>query len=241
MTFNPEDKDSLVMLSAGMESMIMLHALKRRLTSRLGAIFINVGQSSSERQLSYAKRICNAFGVHLEYLDIPNLRNLLIAYSNPPYEMVTEGANTEEEDSEAIPRGSCMIQTISSIYGVYHKYKYVYYGGTKSDILRVPNLPQLVSTVEEVVRLNTGINICVQAPFMGMSDDEVLQLGIDEGVNLAESWSCTWGNLYHCGECERCQKRKSVFASLSIADPTIYMNELRQAKESTKKNVSAIV
>lgn len=87
MKFDVEDKDTLVMLSAGMESMIMLHALKKRLTSRLGAIFINVGQYSNERQLAYAKRVCNELGVHLEYVDIPNLRNLLVAYSEPPYEM----------------------------------------------------------------------------------------------------------------------------------------------------------
>lgn len=225
MKFNAEDKDTLVMLSAGMESMILLHALKKRLSSRLGAIFINVGQYSNERQLAYAKRVCNELGIHLEYVDIPNLRNLLVAYSEPPYEMVTEGGLDVR-----IPRGSCMIQTMSAIYAAYHKYEYVYYGGTKSDIARVPNLPQLVSTVETVARLNTGIPISVKAPFIEMTDDEVLQLGLDESLNLSESWSCIWGHVYHCGDCERCQKRKSVFSKLGIADPTMYMNEREIAK-----------
>ncbi|MFB2894375.1 7-cyano-7-deazaguanine synthase [Aerosakkonemataceae cyanobacterium BLCC-F50] len=225
MKFIVEDKDTLVMLSAGMESTIMLHALKKRLTSRLGAIFINVGQYSAERQLSYAKKVCNELGVPLEYIDIPNLRNLLIAYSEPPYETVTEGGLDER-----IPRGSCMIQTMCGIHAAYHKYEYVYYGGTKSDISRVPNLPLLVSTVETVIRLNTGIQISVKAPFIEMEDDDVLQLGLDEGINLSESWSCTWGNLYHCGECERCQKRKSVFARLGLADPTRYMKEREISK-----------
>ncbi len=225
MKFNVEDKDSLVMLSAGMESMIMLQVLKKRLNSRLGAIFINVGQYSAERQLAYAKRVCNELGVPLEYVDIPNFRNLLIAYAEPPYEMVTEGGLDIR-----IPRASCSIQTMSAIYATYHNYKQIYYGGTKSDISRIPNLPKLVSTVETLVRLNTGIEISVQAPFIDMEDEEVLQLGINEGINLAESWSCNWGKVYHCGECERCQKRKSVFDRLRIADPTRYMKEREISK-----------
>lgn len=221
------------MLSAGMESMIMLHALRKRLTVRLGAIFFNVGQASAERQLSYAKRACNELGIPLEYVDIPNTRNMLIAYSEPPYEFVAESGTDER-----IPRGTCMVQTMSAVYAAHHKYKYLYYGGTRSDISRVPNLPKLVSAVETVARLNTGIDISVKAPFIEMSDDEVLQLGLDEGVNLAESWSCTWGHLHHCGECERCQKRKGVFAIQSLPDPTIYMKELLRAKEVTSSSAS---
>lgn len=228
-SINFPNQDSLVMLSGGMESVILMSLLKKHLTSsRLAALFVNVGQYSAERQLAYAKRLCSRFGVHLEYVDIHNFRDLLIAYAEPPYEMISEGG-----DDHTVPRGSCEIQVLAGLYAVYHKYDCVYYSGTKSDSNRVPNLPELIATAEKLIRLNTEIPISFKAPFLNLLDEDVLKLGIQEGVDIAESWSCNWGKRYHCGLCERCQKRMSVFKMLDISDPTIYENDINAAVKRT--------
>ncbi len=36
------------------------------------------------------------------------------------------------------------------------------------------------------------------------------------------TWSCHWGGLVHCGECNGCIIRKNRYESAGVEDPTPY-------------------
>jgi len=69
-------------------------------------------------------------------------------------------------------------------------------------------------------------HITIVHPFERMKRADVLTMGLDLGVNLAETVSC--GNervagAYNCGVCDWCIKRKERFAEANIKDTTSYM------------------
>ena len=62
----------------------------------------------------------------------------------------------------------------------------------------------------------------LEAPFLYMSKQQVVQLGSALHVPYAETWSCYKGGEYHCGTCGTCFERKEAFELAGVPDPTIY-------------------
>lgn len=212
--------DTLVELSGGMESTALLWAAKRRVIGRVGAVFFDVGQYSARRQLAFAKKACNELGVSLEHVDIPNIRNAYLDVLEPPYAFVAEGGG------QPLVMGTCFVTLTATIFGATHGYERVLYGGTKTDLARVPELPELLQSIQHLVRLNTRSSVELVAPFIDMEDVEVLRFALNEGFDVASTWSCIWGYRAHCGTCERCEKRRRVHEDAGVSDPTAYLEQV---------------
>jgi 7-cyano-7-deazaguanine synthase len=54
---------------------------------------------------------------------------------------------------------------------------------------------------------------------MTMRKSEILKIGLDLGVNYAETWSCYRGQETACGECPACVERRAAFGALQVTDP----------------------
>ncbi|MBC7269533.1 MAG: 7-cyano-7-deazaguanine synthase [Streptomyces sp.] len=206
-------QDTLVMLSGGMESVTALHYVKHHSAARVAAIFVNLGQDSAIRQLARAKEHCNLLGVHLEVLNLPDVRNLFLDVVEPPYNLVAEG-----------PRGlspeifgcydSVGATVMSALYAANHGYTQTIYGATASDRDRAPEIERMLSGTEDIVRASWGRGTTMIAPFLQMTDEEVAALALAERVDISRTWSCHYGGIEHCGSCERCLKRQRVFGVL---------------------------
>lgn len=211
--------DTLVELSGGMESTALVWAAKHQVIGRVGAVFFDVGQYSAERQLACAKKTCTELGVPLEHVDIPNYRNAYLDVLEPPYAFVAEGGGYP------LVMGTCFVTLAATIFGATHGYQHILYGGTRTDLQRVPELPELLASIQHLVRLNTRTQVEVMAPFIDMEDGDVLRYALAEGFDVSSTWSCIWGYREHCGTCERCDKRRRVHEEVSAPDPTSYLRQ----------------
>lgn len=214
--------DTLVVLSAGMESVTALNYVRRRSAARVAAIFVNLGQESSTRQLARSKEICNALGVHLEIVDIPNFRNLFLDVVEPPHNLVAEGPGGLAPDVFGCG-DSCGSVLIAGLYAANHGYEQTIYGATASDLDRAPEILTMLKSTEVTIRANWGRDTAIVAPFLDRTDEDVARLAASDDVDLSRTWSCHWGHVAHCGECERCVKRHRVFSNLAIDDRTEYL------------------
>ncbi|MBI2438676.1 MAG: 7-cyano-7-deazaguanine synthase, partial [Lentisphaerae bacterium] len=70
-----------------------------------------------------------------------------------------------------------------------------------------------------VLALNRRKKVVIQAPFMLLSKREVLKLGLELGVNYAQTWSCYCGEDTACGVCPACVERRGAFDALKTSDP----------------------
>ena len=70
-----------------------------------------------------------------------------------------------------------------------------------------------------------GMPIQLEAPLLNLSKAEIIQQGLELGVNYALTVSCYQANSKGeaCGKCDSCRLRKQGFAQAGIEDPTLYV------------------
>ena len=70
--------------------------------------------------------------------------------------------------------------------------------------------------------LNNSVRVC--RPYGGLTKAEVFRRG--QGLPLRLTFSCMVPvRSMHCGRCHKCSERKRAFASLNVADPTVYASQ----------------
>ena len=88
---------------------------------------------------------------------------------------------------------------------------------------------EYVAAFQEMANLATksaveGQKITVHAPLINMTKAEIIQKGVQHGINYAMTVSCYQANEngLACGLCDSCRLRREGFAKANIADPTRY-------------------
>ena len=69
-----------------------------------------------------------------------------------------------------------------------------------------------------------GQGFRIQAPLQNMSKAEIVQAGVQQGVDYALTVSCYQADDQGraCGHCDACRLRAAGFADASVPDPTHY-------------------
>lgn len=219
------DEDSAVLFSGGLDSTVLLHLVKQHVkNSRVAAFFQDFGQESAHRQCAYVQETCNKLGVPLHVLDAPKLVNTVLGIQGPPHIMQTEYAADGVHIMGSVG-GKFFVVIIALRLG----FKRIYHGLTASDAARWPNVDQVARLKAE----NDHMNAACERPFAissepflenDVTDDEVIHIGMSLGIELSETWSCLWGNRFHCGQCSSCLKRKGVLEMAKFTDTTQYLS-----------------
>ena len=88
---------------------------------------------------------------------------------------------------------------------------------------------EYVAAFQEMANLATksaveGQKITVHAPLINMTKAEIIQKGVQLGINYAMTVSCYQANEngLACGLCDSCRLRREGFAKANIADPMRY-------------------
>lgn len=95
--------------------------------------------------------------------------------------------------------------------------------------------PEFVAAFESLANLATklgveaasdgGARITIHAPLIDLSKSQIIQRGMELGVDYAQTMSCydPGDGLSHCGRCDACLLRKNGFAEAGVPDPTDYV------------------
>lgn len=208
------DEDSMVMLSGGVDSAVLLQAVRAKVSKRVSAVFSAFGQDAMERQRALASRLCNKLGVPLHVVEAPHIFHVDIAASDPPH--------IRQEETRGSQGNESLIAFIAARLG----YKWVYSGLTITDAKRWPDVDYVkTESALNALLAATSSTTRIARPYFtaGATDEDVLQFAINEKYAYDETWSCWWGLRFHCGQCPSCKKRKDVFANLGVADATRYL------------------
>jgi 7-cyano-7-deazaguanine synthase len=74
---------------------------------------------------------------------------------------------------------------------------------------------------EELLSLETGRQIEVLTPLIGLTKPEVIRRS--DAATLALSFSCVNPrDDLHCGQCIKCGRRQAAFRAAGVGDPTLY-------------------
>jgi 7-cyano-7-deazaguanine synthase len=83
---------------------------------------------------------------------------------------------------------------------------------------------RFVAGLQDVVNLALDSSVRVCRPYAGLTKSEVMRRGLSLPLHLTFSCLAPASGL-HCGRCNKCAERRRAFASVHVADPTVYAAE----------------
>ena len=84
--------------------------------------------------------------------------------------------------------------------------------------------PEFVNKINETTLVANYSPISVKAPFIELSKDQILSLGIGLNLDYSKTWTCYEGRKLACGECGSCVERLEAFANNQLKDPLTYQS-----------------
>ena len=216
-----------VLLSGGMYSATLLRYVRERLgVAEVHALSFYYGQKHA-RELDAARHQAESAGVASHRLvDLSFFADLIAGAS-----ALTRGGATVPDLSDLVdaarlqpstyvPNRNMVLLALAAAYAEGHGVRDVFYGAQAQDEYGYWDCTvDFVRGINDVLGLNRRNAVTVHAPFAGRSKADVLRIGLELGVDYAQTWSCYRGEARPCGTCPSCAERKKAFCALGIEDP----------------------
>ena len=218
------NKDSVLIVSGGMDSITMLYEYKERIA--LGISF-DYGSNHNARELPFAAMHCERLGIKHIVINLGFMHQYFKSSLLEGAEAIPEG-NYDDENmkSTVVPFRNGIMLSIAAGGAESNGLKYVMMANHGGDHTIYPDCrPEFVSAMSEATRLGTYPGIEVLAPYTGITKSDIARHGKALGIDYAETWSCYKGGEHHCGKCGTCRERIEALADAGIEDHTVYDEE----------------
>ena len=230
---------AVVLFSGGLDSTTIL-TLAKQLGYRCYALSVHYGQKHSS-ELEAAKQIANSLGVErheIIHLDLPRFGGS--ALTDHSLHIPTSNDRTSLSSKEVaipityVPARNTIMLSLALAWAESLSSLDIFYGANAVDYSGYPDCrPEYVRSFETMANLATKAGVesldpqnrfRIHAPIIQMSKAQIIQLGLQMGIDYSQTVSCYQANPqgHACGICESCQLRKAGFAEAGVADPTQY-------------------
>lgn len=214
-------KDSLILLSGGLDSTTLLYSMKDRIAL---AVFFDYGSNHNQREFAMARNNCLELGIELIAIPLDFMGKYFKSSLLSGAEDIPEG-NYDDENmkSTVVPFRNGIMLSIACGLAESNGLKRVMIANHAGDHAIYPDCrEEFVNAMSAAMRAGTydGIEIC--APFTNMTKTDIVREGAALGLDYAMTYSCYKGGEKHCGKCGTCMERKEAFVLSGVADPTEY-------------------
>ena len=214
-------KDSVIIVSGGMDSITMLYEYKDRIKL---AISFDYGSNHNAREIPFAKLHCDRLGIRHIVLSLDFMRQYFKSSLLEGAESIPEGSYDEDNmKSTVVPFRNGIMLSIAIGIAESHHLKYVMMANHGGDHTIYPDCrPEFVHAMSDVAVAGSFFGVELWAPYTDLTKAEIAQHGKSLGVDYAETWSCYKGLEHHCGNCGTCLERKNALREAGIEDRTLY-------------------
>jgi len=225
----------VVPISGGMDSTVLLHYAASKF-DEVYAISFDYGQRH-KKELEYAKWQIDdvnekkkgnvRFNTIVELPFFKQIGNSSLLDSN------IDVAKTKDVCGEAqtvnyVPFRNLMLLSIACSFAESLGADTVYHGAAQIDSVAGfwDGSPEFLETINKVTALNRKNRVKIEAPLIDKSKNEIIELGLELGVNFSHTWTCYEGLEEACGECTSCSARLKGFIDAGIEDPVKYSRNI---------------
>jgi 7-cyano-7-deazaguanine synthase len=214
-------KDSVIIVSGGMDSITMLYEMKDRIA--LGISF-NYGSNHNQREIPFAELHCRRLGIKHINIDLGFMPQYFKSSLLDGAESIPEGHYDDDNmKSTVVPFRNGIMLSIAIGIAESNNLKYVMIANHAGDHTIYPDCrPTFINAIDEAASTGTFINVHVIAPYTNISKADIARKGKSLGIDYSETWSCYKGGAKHCGKCGTCVERKEALKEAGIEDPTEY-------------------
>lgn len=214
-------KDSVIVLSGGMDSVTLLHSRKERIAL---AVTFDYGSNHAAREIDCARRQCELLGIEHIVIPLAFMSEYFESSLLSGAEAIPEGDyDGENMKSTVVPFRNGIMLSIACGLAESRGLQHVMIANHGGDHHIYPDCrPEFVASMSEAMRTGTYPGITIIAPFTEMTKAEIAREGAKCGVDYSLTYSCYKGGEIHCGHCGTCRERREAFAEAGIPDPTSY-------------------
>ena len=212
-------KDSLLILSGGMDSTTLLHHKRDDIAL---AICFNYGANHNIKEFKQAQVNCDMLKIPLLWIDMreafKHSKSTLLQGAT----FVPEGHYAADNMAQTVvPFRNGILLSVAAGIAQSHNLSTVMMANHFGDDAQYPDCRQnFVSTFSEAINLGTGGKVSLYAPYTVMTKKDIARIGTSVGVDYSKTWSCYKGEDIHCGKCGTCVER--IWALKEFNDPTMY-------------------
>jgi 7-cyano-7-deazaguanine synthase len=123
-----------------------------------------------------------------------------------------------------VPNRNMMLLSIACSYAEAVGATDVYYGAVAVDNLSGywDCTPEFLEHINNCLALNRMNRIQIQAPLLYKTKKEIIEMGIELGVDFKNTWTCYEGKELSCGTCPSCAARIAGWKKAGRVDPLEY-------------------
>lgn len=214
-------KDSIIVLSGGLDSTTMLYEYRERIAM---AVSFHYGSNHNDRELAFAKLHCERLGI--QHLIIPldfigrHFNSSLLAGADA----VPEGHyNDDNMRSTVVPFRNGIMLAVAAGLAENNGLQYVMIANHAGDHTIYPDCrPEFISAMDAAISNGTYNNARILAPYTNITKADIARRGKLLKIDYAETWSCYKGGKVHCGKCGTCVERREALRLAGIEDTTVY-------------------
>ncbi|MBP7999704.1 MAG: 7-cyano-7-deazaguanine synthase QueC [Chloroflexi bacterium] len=218
--------DCVAIVSGGMDSVTLLHHLVKT-EKRQPAVLTFVYGQKHDKEIAYARMQAGLLSctTHL-VLDLSLLRPLFAHSALVSVNMAVPDIATVTGDPQPatyVPNRNMIFLALAAAYAETNNVNDIFYGAQSHDMYGYwDTTPEFLTQLNQVYRLNRKTPIQIHAPLVHHSKTDILRLGLELGVDYAQTWSCYEGQELACGRCPTCAERLQAFTNLGLTDPLLY-------------------
>lgn len=214
-------KDSVIIVSGGMDSITLLYEWKERIA--LGISF-DYGSNHNAKEIPLAKMHCQRLGI--KHITIP--LNFMHQYFKSSLlegaDAIPEGHYADDNmKSTVVPFRNGIMLSIAIGIAESNELKNVLIANHGGDHTIYPDCrPEFIKAINTAAETGTYVNVNVLAPYTDITKTDIARRGKNLGIDYTETWSCYKGGEHQCGKCGTCVERKEALRDAGIIDNTVY-------------------
>src|SRR5574344_988979 len=215
-------KDSLIIVSGGMDSITLLYDRKDSIAL---ALSFDYGSNHNSREIPYAQLHCQRLGIRHIVIPFDFMHQYFTSSLLEGAEAIPDGHYADENmKSTVVPFRNGIMLSIACGIAESNDLKYVMIANHAGDHSIYPDCtPSFIKSMNEATMAGTYKKVEVLAPYTNISKIEIAKHGKALGLDYSETWSCYKGGDRHCGKCGTCVERKEALLGAGIIpDPTEY-------------------
>ncbi len=222
-------KKAVLLLSGGLDSATVL-AMANAQGYVCYALSFDYGQKHRS-ELEAAKKIADVLGA-VEHQTLHLDLNVFggSALTDNSIEVPVNQHNDSEIPLTYVPARNTIFLSMALAWAEVLQADDIFIGVNAVDYSGYPDCrPDYIKAYEKMANLATkagveGHHLRVHTPLINMSKAQIIQAGINAGVDYRLTVSCYAADKQGkaCGQCDSCRLRRKGFADAGVEDPTIY-------------------
>lgn len=209
MTMQDKNRDKIIVLSGGMDSVTLLHEYASEICL---ALTFDYGSNHAKNEIRCAE-------YHCQLLDIP--------HKVIPMAFIKEDFNSSLlEGPNAIPTGSYAIDNMTSTVvpfrnGIMLSIAAGYAESMGAASVMIANhsgdhdiypdcTPNFIDAMDRAILTGTYNHVRLLAPYTSLTKTEIVAIGKTLNIDYSKTWSCYKGCDKPCGECATCREREEA-------------------------------